>query len=310
MGVENIGKKAVRVANSIVNFAVLLVIVLLVAVALYALWDSEQVYHAADAAKYEVYKPRAQEEAGGPSFAQLVAINPEAFAWLTVYGTNIDYPVTQADDNAKYVNTNALGEYSLSGSIFLDYTNRADFTDFNSIFYGHHMEKRTMFGELGLFANEAYFNARAYGNLYYGKADHGLEFFAFLHVDAYDSEVFAPAVAGEQAQQAYLKRLLEKATFTRNIGEITPADRIVLLSTCSAQSTNGRDILVARLTDTLYDSSFENADVVEENISTTASVDRQDGFVKRIPGWVWLGLMAIALGLIGYAIYSLLKAEK
>ena len=81
----------------------------------------------------------------------------------------------------------------------------------------------------------------------------------------------------------------------------------MLLSTCSAQSTNGRDILVARLTDTQYTNPFEgNADVVEDT-ATNASVDRQDGFVRRIPGWVGLGLIAIALFLIGYAIYSILK---
>ncbi|MCG4817374.1 class B sortase, partial [Collinsella aerofaciens] len=76
---------------------------------------------------------------GGLSFEQLKELNPEVFGWLTVYGTNIDYPVTQGKDNWKYVNTNALGEYSLSGAIFLDYTNRKDFQDFNSILYGHHM---------------------------------------------------------------------------------------------------------------------------------------------------------------------------
>ena len=282
---QNMAKKAVRTANSIVNFAVLAAILLLLAFGCYALWDSDQVYNAANAAQYEIYKPTVENE--GKTFQELQAINPEVFSWLTVYGTNIDYPVTQGDDNMKYVNTNAEGSYSLSGSIFLDYENSRDFSDFNSILFGHHMEQQTMFGEIGLFSDKDYFNARLYGSLYYNGTDHGLEFFAFLHTDAYDASVFAAGVSGE-ARQAYLDGLLDKATFTRDIG-VTVKDRIVLLSTCSAESTNGRDILVARITDELFDDAFKTNET--DNTGTHATVDGQTG----IPGWLWIALAALVL---------------
>lgn len=158
---QSIGKKVVKAANSILDFAVLALILLLVAYSCYALWDSDQVHNLADAAQYEVYKPSV-EAAGGPSFAELQSINAEVFSWITVYGTNIDYPMAQGADNMKYVNTDAKGEYSLSGSIFLDAENSKDFSDFNSIIYGHHMEKKTMFGEIGLFKEKEYFDNRAY----------------------------------------------------------------------------------------------------------------------------------------------------
>ena len=282
---QNMAKKAVRTANSIVNFAVLAAILLLLAFGCYALWDSDQVYNAANAAQYEIYKPTVEN--GGKTFQELQVINPEVFSWLTVYGTNIDYPVTQAGDNMKYVNTNAEGSYSLSGSIFLDYENSRDFSDFNSILFGHHMEKQAMFGEIGLFSDKDYFNARLYGSLYYNGTDHGLEFFAFLHTDAYDASVFAAGVSGE-ARQAYLDGLLDKAAFTRDMG-VTVKDRIVLLSTCSAESTNGRDILVARITDELFDDAFKTNET--DNTGTHATVDGQTG----IPGWLWIALAAPVL---------------
>lgn len=282
---QNMAKKAVRTANSLVNFAVLAAILLLLAFGCYALWDSNQVYNAANAAQYEIYKPTVENE--GKTFQELQAMNPEVFSWLTVYGTNIDYPVTQGGDNMKYVNTNAEGSYSLSGSIFLDYENSRDFSDFNSILFGHHMEKQAMFGEIGLFSDKDYFNARLYGSLYYNGTDHGLEFFAFLHTDAYDASVFAAGVSGE-ARQAYLNGLLDKATFTRDIG-VTVKDRIVLLSTCSAESTNGRDILVARVTDELFDDAFKTNET--DNTGTHATVDGQTG----IPGWLWTALAAPVL---------------
>jgi len=282
---QNMAKKAVRTANSLVNFAVLAAILLLLAFGCYALWDSNQVYNAANAAQYEIYKPTVENE--GKTFQELQAMNPEVFSWLTVYGTNIDYPVTQGEDNMKYVNTNAEGSYSLSGSIFLDYENSRDFSDFNSILFGHHMEKQAMFGEIGLFSDKDYFNARLYGSLYYNGTDHGLEFFAFLHTDAYDASVFAAGVSGE-ARQAYLDGLLDKAAFTRDIG-VTAEDRIVLLSTCSAESTNGRDILVARVTDELFDDAFKTNET--DNTGTHATADGQPG----IPGWLWTALAAPVL---------------
>lgn len=289
-----IGRRAVKIANGIVNFVVLIAILLLIAFGCYALWDSDQVFAAADATQYEIYKPNVPA-AEGPGFGELQALNPDVFAWLTIYGTNIDYPVTQGEDNMQYVNHNAQGDYSISGSIFLDCDNNNDFSDFNSIFFGHHMEKQTMFGEIGLFSGEEYFNARQYGNLYYGGIDHGLEFFAFLHVDAYDGSVFSPGVQGEQAQQLYLDNLLDKASFTRDIG-VTVEDRIVLLSTCSNESTNGRDILVARITDTLFDDTFIPTET--NDTGPQAEVDAQGSIWAKIPLWLWFtipGLLVLIL---------------
>jgi sortase B len=118
------------------------------------------------------------------------------------------------------------------------------------------MEKIAMFGNLGLFSDASYFNARRYGLLYHSGKEHGLEFFAFLHADAYDRAIFRTGIANQADQTAYLDMLLERASHTRDV-PVTIADRIVLLSTCSASSTNGRDILVGRITDELYPDTFE-----------------------------------------------------
>lgn len=302
---ENIGRKAVKVINSIINLIVLTVILLLIAFALYAMWDSGQVYNAADAARYEIYKPAAVDE--GKSFEELQAINPEVFAWLTVYGTHIDYPVTQGEDNMKYVNTNAEGDYSLSGSIFLDYANSKDFSDFNSIMFGHHMEKETMFGEIGLFSDKNYFDARMYGNLYYGGEDHGLQFFAFIQTDAYDHTVFSPGVMGKDAQQTYLNNLLNKAVYTRDIG-VTVEDRILLLSTCSSTTTNGRDILIARITDETYDDIFKTTET--NNTGTQLVVDKLLGIWERIPLWLRIVMPILLLLLLVIVIYYKHKERK
>jgi len=285
MTAEDTGKKAIKIIDSIVGNALLTVIVIMVAFAFYALWDSNQIIKAADKSNYEVYKPTKENE--GKTFAELKAVNPEVIAWLDVYGTNIDYPVTQGEYNMKYVNTSAEGKYSISGAIFLDSGNSSDFSDFNNILYGHHMDKNVMFGELERFSVKDIFDGRRYGNLYYNGQDHGIEFFAFIHTDAYDGEVLA--LVGEEGRQEYIGNLLTEATHKRDVG-ITAGDRIVLLTTCSSDSTNGRDILAGRITDEVFADKFK-AQEADGQKSQTAAVT--SSLVERL--FVLSLLLAIVL---------------
>ncbi|MCL2046011.1 MAG: class B sortase [Oscillospiraceae bacterium] len=272
MRAKRIGKKTISIANMIINNTVLIAIVVLVAFATYALWDSKQLHQTADKSNYAAYRPTEEDE--GKSFKELQEINSEVIAWLTVYGTNIDYPMTQGPDNMKYVNTSAEGYYSLSGAIFLDYNNNKDFSDFNSIIYGHHMAKKVMFGEIGEFADKDMFDSHEYGNLYVNEKDYEIEFFAFLHVNAYDSTVFYANVRDED-REAYLENLLEKAMYIRDIG-VTIDDRIILLSTCSDNSTNGRDILVGRLREKVIDETIIDTKDDNDSENDNTEINNED----------------------------------
>ena len=288
----NISRRAVRIASSVVNIIILTAIVLLLAFSGYALWDSKQVYALADAQQYEKFKPTDSD--GGLSFQELQKINPDVFAWLDVYGTHIDYPVVQGPDNQKYIDTNAEGHYSLTGALFLDYRNKKDFSDFASIIYGHHMEKKTMFGEIGLFANTNYFNVRRYGTLYYDGKEHGLEFFAFIRADAYDERVYQTKFDGASGRQAYLDLLLDHALHVRSEVPVTTDDRIVLLSTCSASGTNARDILIGRLTDTVNPDPF----VKKSHTVRNPIIDHLTGLWAKIPLPAKYALATLPLWLI------------
>jgi len=290
-----IGKKVVQMIDGAVNFTVLLIFLILFLYGGFALWDSNQIYQAADAAQYEKYKPSEEDSL---SFEGLKSLNKEVIGWISVYGTKIDYPVVQADNNEKYINTNVKGEYSLSGSIFLDYHNKNDFTDFNSILYGHHMDRSAMFGDIEKFKEKDFFGSRRYGNLFVNGHNYGVELFAFLEVDAYDSEVYAPGIEGHEARQEYLDRLLVKSTHKRDIG-IGTMERIVLLSTCTSDITNGRQILAGRITDTTYPDTFKarKADPVERRVDSQS----WDEFLRNIPAWSWL-LTGALLILIAVAV--------
>lgn len=120
-------------------------------------------------------------------------ITDDMVAWLTVDGTDIDYPVMQGTDNTQYLNTDPFGKYSLGGSIFLDSRNTADFSDSYSLVYGHHMEFGRMFGALDEFLNTDYLHAHSTGTLEVGRnaeTVYKLKFFAAFRASAKDKTVF------------------------------------------------------------------------------------------------------------------------
>jgi len=298
-----IGRKSIQFANVAVNAAVLIVILLLLAFSCYSLWDSNQVFSLASAAQYEKYKP--SEEDGGLSFSELQAINPDVFAWINVYGTHIDYPVVQGKDNKKYVNRDAQDKYSIAGSLFLDAHNSRDFSDSSSIIYGHHMEKRAMFGEIGLFTEKSFFDARRYGTLYYEGREHGLEIFAFIQTNAFDYELYRTNIAGKTEQRDYLDLLLRQAQHARADITVTAEDRFVLLSTCSDNTTNGRSVLVGRITDEIHEDPFES-----KTTDAHPVIDTLTNLWMRIPVWGWLAAAALLLALLAVILTRIIKKKQ
>lgn len=280
--------KLLRLLNGILNALLLSAVLIMFLYGCYGLWDSHMVYEAADQKQYEAYKPTQDK----PSFEELQGRNPDVLGWLSVYGTGIDYPLVQGADNDTYLNTSVTGEYALSGSIFLDCKNQKDFSDFNSLIYGHHMEKSAMFGDIGKFLEQGYFEGHRYGSIYYAGKNHGIEFFAVLSVDAYDTGVYRPAVTGAEAQQGYLDGIWDKAVQKREL-EVTIDDRIVLLSTCDSQTTSGRHLLAGRITDEVMQDPFEEEKQDGDPVISRVDAQRDGGWLRQMPKWA---CAALALG--------------
>ncbi len=118
--------------------------------------------------------PDALEEAGAsasasslPSvdFDALREVNPDVVGWLTMEGTAlgsapaIHYPIAQGPDNTRYLRSLFSGGQGKAGTPFLDFENSPDFTDRNSIIYGHNLLDGSMFSCLTEYAKQDYFDA-------------------------------------------------------------------------------------------------------------------------------------------------------
>lgn len=90
-------------------------------------------------------------------WASLYAINPDVVAWVIIPNTPISYPVVQTTDNTTYLKTTFEKEKNSCGAIFMDSRNCADFSDKNTVIYGHNMRNGSMFHALNSYVKEDFY---------------------------------------------------------------------------------------------------------------------------------------------------------
>ncbi len=90
----------------------------------------------------------------GIDWDKLHETNPDIYAWINVPGTSVDYPVLQhPSNNEYYLMHNLDGSYGYPGVIYTENYNSKDFTDPNTVLYGHNMDDTTMFSTLHKFSD-------------------------------------------------------------------------------------------------------------------------------------------------------------
>ena len=99
-------------------------------------------------------------------FSSLQAINPEIIGWINGKGTRIDYPVLQTDNNDYYLRHMYNREYSLNGAIFMDCRCSKDFSDKNTVIYGHNMRNGAMLEDLEKYKEQVFYDSNALMMLY------------------------------------------------------------------------------------------------------------------------------------------------
>ena len=92
------------------------------------------------------------------NFDSLLATNSDTVGWVTVGGTNVNYPIVQTGDNDYYL-THAFDKSKNSaGWVFMDYRNNKNSFGRNTIIYGHNRKDQTMFGSLKKVLTDAWYN--------------------------------------------------------------------------------------------------------------------------------------------------------
>ncbi|MBP3706650.1 MAG: class B sortase [Clostridia bacterium] len=183
-------------------------------------------------------------------FEKLQNHNSDVCAWIMVDGTEIDYPVLRPGsdaDNEFYLNHNLDKEKQIAGSIYMEKGNSADFSDPNTVIYGHNMLNGSMFAALKKFRNADFFKENKY--IYIFVPGHVYKYHiisAFVYDDRHILNSFNCYIAA--GMEAYVEACINPASLVKNVRQLTvnTDDKLITLSTCTSKKKE-RYLVVAKL---------------------------------------------------------------
>lgn len=187
-------------------------------------------------------------------FEALQVINPDVYAWIRIDGTVIDYPVVQrSDDDSFYLDHTWEGKPAADGAIFTQACNAKDFTDFNTVIYGHQMGAgvETMFHQLGNYLNADFMQEHRDILIY--TPDHIRTYRVFAAV-VYDDRHLIQYYnfVMNSDRQAFIDSIYNSRDMRNQFCEdedVTIDDQLLSLSTCIAGEPQHRLLVEAVLID-------------------------------------------------------------
>ena len=184
-------------------------------------------------------------ELPGIDLVQLREVAPEAVGWIYSEGTTIDYPVMQARDNSYYLSHLYDGTRNKVGSIFLDFRNDPDFSNQNSVLYGHHMESGQMFASLEGYKKQSYYEEHSSLILFTRDAIYKIELIGG-YVAENEKETLDLVYESDEDFLSFIKEVRERSTFTANV-EVNAEDKLLTMLTCTYDFLDSRYILVGKM---------------------------------------------------------------
>ena len=149
--------------------------------------------------------------------------------------------IMQSGDNEYYTRRAVDGSYLYAGSLFMDYRCSSDFSDFNSVIYGHNMGNGTMFADIPNYENEEFFMNHSFGWLTTEDEVRLIDFFAVARTTDTSGLYLADSIFEEWDSQ-----IRNCASIYKEIG-ISEEDNLITLSTCTSAEGNSRTILVGKI---------------------------------------------------------------
>ena len=182
-------------------------------------------------------------------FETLRENGPDIIGWLSLPDTVLNYPVTQTDNNEYYLNHLYDGTYNKVGCLFADYENRADFSDRNTIIYGHNMRDGSMFALLNRYDEQSYFDTHRQMYLVTPKGGYVMEIFtAFAAKPEESGSKTSPwqlSWKDDGAYTTWLTAMKERSAVESDV-TVTCSDKVLTLSTCTPGGT-GRFLVMGKL---------------------------------------------------------------
>lgn len=161
--------------------------------------------------------------------SKLKSLNADTYGWITVSGTDVDYPVVQGEDNDYYLRRSFYKSYLNSGSIFADAACLSPSEGRNTVIYGHNMKDGTMFHSLHNLNNQTYFD-NAVIRLMTTEGIYVYEVYS-VH-QPHEMDRFFYTEFNDAEWQDFLDWTKAQSFFPNNDVSLSLSDQVITLSTC------------------------------------------------------------------------------
>lgn len=246
-------KKQKRAAFDILSGTVLIVAVCVFIFSLYQLVMMLVPYYTGGKEYDEIQDLAVEADGDGTGFSvdfdALLEINPDTIAWIRFDEPSIiNYPVVKSADNNEYLTKTFAENDNKLGAIFMDMRNNSDFSDRNTIIYGHHLNvSPDMFSRLHLYEDEEF--CQEHPDFYIYTPDGKVRTYTVFSAgvvnasaDNYDIEF-----ESDEEFEQYIEICRESSNYQVDVA-VDAQSQIVSLSTCTGDRRDERFLLQGVLT--------------------------------------------------------------
>ena len=246
-------KKQKRAAFDVLSGTILIVAVCVFVFSLYQLAIMLIPYHTGGQEYEEIQNlaVTADEDGSGFSvdFDALLEINPDTIAWIRFDEPSIiNYPVVKSADNNEYLTKTFSENDNKLGAIFMDMRNSSDFSDRNTVIYGHHLNvSPEMFSRLHLYEDEEF--CREHPNFYIYTPDGSVRTYTVFSAGIVNAAAnnYDVEFASDEEFEQYIELCRESSNYQVDV-EVNAQSQILSLSTCTGDQRDERFLLQGVLT--------------------------------------------------------------
>ncbi|MBC5739609.1 class B sortase [Blautia sp. 2744] len=227
-------------------------------------------------------------EAAGPNaqlkppievdFDKLKSVNEDVVGWIYVDALpDISYPIVKGKDNQTYLHQTYEKNYNFAGTIFVDYENSGDFSDCNTLVYGHNMKNGSMFGHLKKFReDDRLYKQDKYFWILTPERNYRYEIIS-AYTTGVNSDTYTLFKGPGEEFEKYLETIKGYSEIQTDDTDLTIKDKIVTLSTCTGNEST-RFVVQGKRVDA------EDADSAAANTGSTADEENTDEISLDIAG--------------------------
>lgn len=235
-----------------------------------------------DADSAEVAGPNAQLKPPiEVDFDKLKSVNEDVVGWIYVDALpDISYPIVKGKDNQTYLHQTYEKNYNFAGTIFVDYENSGDFSDCNTLVYGHNMKNGSMFGHLKKFReDDKLYKQDKYFWILTPERNYRYEIIS-AYTTGVNSDTYTLFKGPGEEFEKYLETIKGYSEIQTDDTDLTIKDKIVTLSTCTGNEST-RFVVQGKRVDA---EDADGADGAGTNTDSTADEENTDEISLDIAG--------------------------